>query len=383
MDAMTPFKLGHRPGLDGLRGMAVLFVLADHLTIYIWGDRFFNGGYVGVDLFFVLSGFLISSLLIEQMQKTGTIRFGTFYARRARRLLPALYTMLALSIVVWRLVPYAHVTNSTGGELRGLVAISAYVGNWGGLLPLQGGAYGVGQTWSLGIEEQFYLLWPLLLFGLYRLARPRLTGAVLTVVAAGSVFAMWLVARLTPGTAEAVLQSECRLFALVIGALLAHVLHAGWRPGRWTQVVGWIGFAVFVYWVHYLNGTASWTEPWGYLTVAVAAAAMILAVLEPRSALHQMMAQRWLRFTGQISYSLYVWHFIVFQVVANTSAARWTGQARVGTALGATLALSLASYYLIEQPILNHTRTLSIKTSWMPQVLMNRVGWSQGAGEAR
>ena len=188
------------PALDGLRAFAVLGVMAYHL-----GLGWASGGYLGVDLFFVLSGFLITSLLVEEWRGTGRIRLGAFWGRRARRLLPALFLVLiAVALYAWLNGRLATV--ATGGaaiDLSGLrddaFATLFYVANWHLVLvhqsyfaqfsapsPLQ-------HTWSLAIEEQFYVIWPLVVVGIYKIAprRWRTVGVTVAVVgAAASAIAM-------------------------------------------------------------------------------------------------------------------------------------------------------------------------------------------------
>ena len=166
----------HLPGLDGLRALAVLGVVAYHLHL-----RFMAGGYLGVDLFFVLSGFLITSLLIEERQSTGGVGFGAFWARRAKRLLPALFVMLVVVSVYVAVtshfqLPGARVLNTS--TLRGdAIATMLYVSNWH-LIATSQGYFNhfafpspLEHTWSLAIEEQFYLVFPFVVVGLVALVR--------------------------------------------------------------------------------------------------------------------------------------------------------------------------------------------------------------------
>jgi len=167
-----PFRLGYRPALDGIRGAAVLAVMLFH-----FGAPFDQGGFLGVDAFFVLSGFLITALLIEEWSRTGGIAFRRFYTRRALRLLPALFAMLLLVTVVVALIAPRDVQEATW---RGTVVTLLYAANWQKVFSSQSVGL-LGHTWSLSIEEQFYVLWPPLLL---LLLRHRLSLHWLTLVAA-------------------------------------------------------------------------------------------------------------------------------------------------------------------------------------------------------
>src|SRR5712664_1012289 len=171
----TTYGLGYRPALDGVRAVAILAVLARH-------SRLLPAGYLGVDIFFALSGFLITSLLSEEYARTGTITLRLFYARRALRLLPALVVLVVVC---------SGTLVATRPEYRPLVLHEAalvlfYVANCAWVIDLPMWIYS--HTWSLGIEEQFYVLWPLALLGLLRAVRdPRASAVLVLVVAAAGV----------------------------------------------------------------------------------------------------------------------------------------------------------------------------------------------------
>ena len=231
----------HLPALNGLRGVAVLGVVAYHLQLG-WA----SGGYLGVDLFFVLSGFLISTLLLEEWNRSGRIDLGAFWARRAKRLLPALF------LVVAALALYLIFNGIFGGPgANGLVDLSGlrgdaiwtllYANNWHLIYahqsyfaqfstpsPLQ-------HTWSLAIEEQFYLVWPLVLVLLLRLARGawRRTGMIITVTL-GVLSAALMAALFNPGVDPSRIYygTDTRLFDLMAGATLAFVAASRPQPSR-------------------------------------------------------------------------------------------------------------------------------------------------------
>ena len=215
--------IGYVPALDGLRALAVMLVLAAHL-----GIPFMHGGVIGVDLFFVLSGFLITGLLLEEQERNGQIHYPAFYARRALRLFPALVLLLPLVGIAAHLSP--EIDKATGDLTTGGIPwVLLYLANWPRATGTQLGLFG--HTWSLAIEEQFYLLWPAALFLLVRKRTdyPRALVVSLSVAALVAVHRAveWLqgagIDRVANGT-------DMRADALLIGCATALALHAGFRP---------------------------------------------------------------------------------------------------------------------------------------------------------
>src|SRR3954471_15007810 len=218
--AAAHYRLGYVPGLDGLRGIAVIAVLLFH-----GGVTWARGGFLGVDMFFVLSGFLITSLLLDERWKTGTVKLSRFWARRARRLLPALLALLAAMAAYATWVPMDSPLPSLR---RDVLATLAYVSNWHFIL--DGGSYfarnappsPLRHTWSLAIEEQFYLLWPLIFIAVAR-GRARLAklGTFIGVGIAASIAAMLLLYH--PGTdaSRVYYGTDTRVHVILIGCGLA------------------------------------------------------------------------------------------------------------------------------------------------------------------
>jgi peptidoglycan/LPS O-acetylase OafA/YrhL len=374
----TPPKPAHVPALDGLRGAAVAAVVAFHLG-------YLEGGYLGVDLFFTLSGFLITRLLIAEHQSTGGIALGAFLGRRARRLMPALLVMLA---------GVALVTNAWGStsdyaKVRGdSLATLGYVANWRSVLadnnywalfsrpsPLQ-------HTWSLAIEEQFYLLWPLIVTGVLvgvvrwrskRSERSERSGGGDSAGAHRSTALSWLLA-ITLGTAAisalaAALAPEgtsgvnriyfgtdTRIASILFGAALALLVarFGEAAPGRQRQALE-VGAAVAVAglgaaWFA-LSGTSGFLYDGGLALCGLAAAVVIAAIShsEP-GVLSRALSLRPLCYLGLISYGIYLWHW---PVITTVTAGRvgFGGLGLTALRLALSLALALLSYYLIEKPI--------------------------------
>ena len=363
----VPLTGRYLPGLDGLRALAIAGVIAYHLG-YGWA----SGGYLGVDLFFVLSGFLITTLLVEEWLSAGTVKLARFWGRRARRLLPALLLMVVTVVV--------FVATQSGGlpidwaGLRGqALATVGYVANWQLLFTHQSYfvqfdvASPLKHTWSLAIEEQFYLVWPLVILGLMRLlskmrrtSQWRTAGLTLTiagaVASAGWMAILWLngasVDRVYYGT-------DTRAFDLLAGATLAMITvgrpqpSAGVRRRLHVAAFGALG-VLAVCWVTagQPNGLP---RPWMFEGgMALCALAGALVVADVRCAepgpLSSFLSLRPIRYVGKISYGLYLWHWPV--IVELTSArTHETGVTLNALRVAVTLAIAVASYHLVEQPI--------------------------------
>lgn len=324
------WRLGRRPGLDGVRGLAIGLVLVTHFTL--GGIK--NGGSVGVTVFFALSGFLITSLLIEERQRTGRVSFRGFYARRARRLLPALIAYLAFWCLAWAFgwSPFYMLP----GEV---FAALFYVANWA--MALGGGmSYPTGITWSLSIEEQFYVLWPLVLLLTRRWPRLQLLLAGAGVVAAVAWrLAMWH----GPGSWWPIYyRTEGHVDSLLVGCLLALVVH------RWPSVLrrtsprlGWAGLAVLA--AVMLEQGDMIKYLWEPFLAAVASCALIASVLVGGSRWLKLAPLRWL---GRRSYALYLWHYPIS--VLSGPDFRWFP---VWVGLVLSLFIAEVSWWLVELPV--------------------------------
>ncbi len=348
--------IGHSRPLDGIRACAVVAVLLFHA-----GLAGLAGGFLGVDAFFVLSGFLITSLLLAERQRYGRIAVGRFWVRRARRLLPALLVVVVATVVAGH---YRLDSDALRLLRTDAYATVAYVANWRmifrgtGYVAATAAPSPLQHAWSLGIEEQFYLLWPLLILGLtawWRIGRARWVLAV--VCAAGAVVSAVLCARLyrPDAMARAYYGTDTRAQALLIGAALAALLVR--RPTARTRrrpvpgVAGWAGVAVTAGLWHYGSDEAAWMYRGG-LTVAALATAAVIAhtVTSPGSVLSRALSLPPLVGLGRISYGVYLWHWPLFTFVTTdaTGLSRWP---LFAVRLAGTLALALLSYYLIEQPV--------------------------------
>lgn len=347
----TRFQLGYRPGLDGLRACAILIVMAGHA--WFPDIRAVNSMalFIGVDLFFVLSGFLITSLLLEEWSDFGRISLKLFYIRRALRLLPALLAVIIVSILFhWLMVSRAAAVDVA---IDGVIALF-YSANWAQALEMGRPHMLLSHTWSLSIEEQFYLLWPITLIFLLKRAgkSPRsLLNWLLLLVFLSVVDRVLLVAagagfeRIRCGT-------DTRADSLLLGCALAAALWSGWRPAR-----TWIRYLVtFAAWLSVFalgilscdnRCTLPFAQYWLYPAVTIFAALIILGlVVAPVGSLNRLLSQPWLVYIGRVSYGLYLWHIPVFRVI---HARFWPRVWEVVIELVVSFALSLLSFYFVEK----------------------------------
>jgi peptidoglycan/LPS O-acetylase OafA/YrhL len=368
-----PVDLTHYSGLDGLRGLAVAAVVLYHA-----GLSWIVGGFLGVELFFVLSGFLITSLLVAEWRRTETIMLGAFWARRARRLLPALLALVAVIGLYYAIAGPDHTIPGLKGDG---IATLFYFGNWhqiasgssyfaatGPVSPLQ-------HTWSLAIEEQFYLVWPLLVLGIMWLAsrRARSDAArvrslrVLLLVsligALASAVEMALLFHGSKGVNRVYYGTDTRAFSLLIGASLAiwRSLRNGTRSGaaeiltarrrRMLDAGAGLALVSLAAGMIFANGSSSWLYPYGFLLTDLAGVALILtAVSRPWAPVSRLLSVTPLRKLGAISYGLYLWHFPLFQWLDEGSTGL-SGTPLLILRLAVALGVSTVSYVVIEQPI--------------------------------
>ncbi len=305
----TP-KSGFRPDIEGLRAVAVVAVLLYHA-----GLTWLPGGFVGVDVFFVISGFLITSLMMREIERDGRLRLASFWARRARRLLPASTLVLLFSAVVTLLWLPVTTRKAFGGDI---IAAAWYVVNWRlGLREVDYLAENVGASpvqhyWSLAVEEQFYLVWPLLITVLVATFPKRRRLALLLGIAAVSIVSFvyaldFSVAR--PGLAF--FFSTTRVWELGVGALLAIAYPVLRRLPRLVRLsLGWVGLALIAVGILTLDGSTTWPGTATLLPVLGTAAAILggaggLA----RRGVGRVLSLGPAVWIGGISYSLYLWHW--------------------------------------------------------------------------
>ncbi|WP_370616620.1 acyltransferase family protein [Mumia sp. Pv 4-285] len=342
------------PGLDGVRAVAVLLVVLFHVA-----PAWLPGGYVGVDVFFVLSGFLITTVLMEDAARAQHFDLPSFWVRRARRLVPAATLMIvvvaALTLVVGR---------DTGAGLRWQVLGGlTWTSNW--FQVAQGWAYAeqgeppvLNHLWSLGIEEQFYVVWPALLaLGLLVMSRRRLAGAML---ALALVSAALMGATYDAGDpTRAYVGTDTHVFGLLIGGALAlakvpHLLRSDRSPpARRTRLVmtglGVTGLGVVVAYAVLVSWSGPVTYRGGLLVASLASGAVVVAAAN-RTAFAAALSLAPLRWVGARSYGIYLWHWPLIVLATRIAPPDRAVEAGV-LAVGASVAVAAASYRFVEMPM--------------------------------
>ena len=341
-------------GLDGLRAVAVLAVVFYHLNVG-WA----SGGLLGVGVFFVLSGYLITDLLLAEREREGAIALGRFWLRRARRLLPALWVMLVV-VTLW----IVFLDPSQLGGIRGaLLAALLYFSNWWyafqhvSYFASFGAPSPLGHLWSLAVEEQFYLVWPLLLMLALRVVHRRWLLAGLLV--AGAVASAWAMAALfQPGSDPTRVYegTDTRAFQLLIGASLAIVWPSRRLTGslsalrrRGLDALGGVGLAVIVVMVMDTNEYQTLLYRGGMVILSLATVAVIAALAHPAALLGRILGAPPLRWIGVRSYGIYLWHYPI--IVLTTPVDSTPGPALALLQLGATVAVAGLSWHFVEEPI--------------------------------
>ena len=347
-------RLGHVPALDGVRGYAVLIVMISHVHVLIPKDdvtglgpldAWINGGYLGVDIFFVLSGFLITALLLQENDRNGQVFFGRFYGRRALRLLPALYFMLLCHAT------YTLLTDQPWGpERESIKAAVLYYFNWLIVTDLNDVVAGLNHLWSLAVEEQFYVIWPAVLVGLLTLGRKAVIAGV---IAGGIVLVAVHRTRLwEDGTTwlELVVRTDTRADGLLIGALLAFLWRYGLTPRRGVDIAAWLALGGLVVYQCTVDANSGFAQTIGTTLFATLVAVILLAILQGTWAPVRVIGHPWLRAVGVVSYGLYLWHFPVFYAVARYGGT-WNEVVRAAVGLALAAAFTLLSWYGLERPL--------------------------------
>ena len=353
------------PGLDGLRGIAVLAVIIYHADISALA-----GGFLGVDVFFVLSGFLITNLLLEELTRTNTIDRANFYLRRIRRLLPALLLVLIASVLVSGL----FVMDAAHQVRRDLPWAITFVLNWSYLFFEQSYFVNISRPpllqhlWSLSIEEQFYVIWPLLLIGLFKLPLGRITPrqkiftVSLFLALASTAWMIYLSISngfpLPNDPSRVYFGSDTHAMGLLIGCATA----ALWRserlskrltPERATAMngLGWLSLAGIAYFFIFVGEFNEWLYRGGFLVLAIITAALIVIIAHPGLKFGARLGNPVLKWFGDRSYGIYLWHWPVFVLLRTGIDVQWPEPVIFIAKIAIVLIISDFSYRLVELPI--------------------------------
>ena len=349
-------RLGTVPELDVLRGVAVVLVIIAHVWIiwpsWVLSDQLTGGGFLGVDLFFVLSGFLITALLLGEHDATGRIGIGAFYWRRVVRLVPALWLLLAAHLVFAEIDGYPPFGRSDW-EWRSIGASASFVMNWHVLWnPLQ--AADLTPLWSVAIEVQFYLVWPLVTAALLARSRSRpvVIGSLLALLAAVSARRLWLFE--SDGWEAAYLRSDSHVDGLVLGALVACAWIRGWTPAHLPRWLLWVSAAGGAALVTQLRADERITYAGGTTTYLVLCALAVLVLVTDPRPLGNPLARAG-ALLGRVSYGVYLWHFPVLWAVTRDGT-HLSNLERSLLAAAITAAGVTVSRYGVELPLLRRAR---------------------------
>ena len=353
-------EMGYLPGLDGLRAVAIIGVLLYHA-----GIDWMPGGFLGVDVFFVISGFLITSLILEEYDRSGRVNFTKFYLGRARRLLPAVAVMLiAVGLAV--LIVYQDALSAFREDA---LATVFYVNNWWYIFVDQSYFESVGRPpllkhlWSLSVEEQFYLIWPAFALLLMRSGgRPLVRRLALVLAIASTVWMAVLSIRngypVDADPSRAYFGTDSHSMGLLVGAALATM----WRPGRLSTHIprlaqliitgiGVASLAAVIGFYLFVGEFTPWLYRGGFLALAFFTTALIAAVTHPASFLGPALGTGILRYIGRRSYGIYLWHWPIFMVTRPGIDVEWSEPVTFVVRIALTLVIAELSYRLVEMPI--------------------------------
>lgn len=353
--------MGYLPGLDGIRALAVIGVLLYHADL-----AWIPGGFLGVDVFFVLSGFLITSLILEEFDRSGRIDFATFYLGRARRLLPPLVLLLAVVAVA-----AAFFFRDAAAQVRAdTIASIFYVNNWWYILNESSYFEFIGRPpllkhlWSLAVEEQFYLVWPAIAFLIVRRAGRR--GVRIVAIALAVLSTAWMITLSVQNgfpeyadPSRAYFGTDSHAMGLLIGAALA----TAWRPGRLKADLtpgaralitgtGVVALLIVVWFFVFVGEFTPWLyRSGGFLVLSVVVAVLIAMATHPASPLGGWLGTQPWRYIGQRSYGLYLWHWPIFMVTRPQLDVPLDGIPLLTLRLALTFGLAELSFRFVEMPI--------------------------------
>jgi peptidoglycan/LPS O-acetylase OafA/YrhL len=350
---------GYLPALDGLRAISVVAVLLYHADM-LW----IPGGFLGVEVFFVISGYLITMLLVREHTSTSTISLGSFWLRRARRLLAAVYALLAtVSLVV--LLFYREDASKLAGQVW---AALTYVTNWFLIVSDQSYFAAVERPpvfqhlWSLAIEEQFYLVWPVIVLGLLTVFRRRALPIAAVITAAAIASLVWMAVLFEPAVdpSRVYYGTDTRASGLLLGAALAML----WKPGHeWRgddeiktvtlDLAGLTSLAVIAWCLWSIEEMDAFLYQGGFAVLSVATCVAIAASVHPGTVLGRLLGVPALVWVGKRSYSLYLWHWPIFVYTRPEIDQPLTTYPTLVVRLALTVLVAELSYRFIEVPIRN------------------------------
>lgn len=346
------------PALDGLRGIAIIAVMLFHA----WA-QLLPGGYIGVDIFFVLSGFLITSVLIREYKQVGMINLKNFYIRRLLRLSPALLLLL-LTFVIYSYI-FLERVKITQNLTDSLIALF-YLSNWARAFQIHPPDL-LGHTWSLSIEEQFYILWPITLLRILSVCRSPMKAFSLVVLMA---LCAWLFRSYLASSGYSIERLynglDTRADALLIGCALGIALSSNILLNRqkiWLQIlklavpISVLGLSLVMLKVDWRNWHLYY---WLFFVVDVFAGVLILDIfMSPNSSVKCLLETKWLVWVGSISYGLYLWHYPIYRTL---QAMHYSSPVVLILGSIITFVVAICSYYFVERPVLRLKKNFQSNT---------------------
>jgi peptidoglycan/LPS O-acetylase OafA/YrhL len=355
------------PGLDGLRGIAVLAVIIYHADVSL-----LVGGFLGVDVFFVLSGFLITSLLIDELTKTNTVDRARFYMRRIRRLMPALFLVLFFSVLVSGL----FVLDAAYHVRRDLPWATTFVLNWSYLFFEQSYFVNISRPpllqhlWSLSVEEQFYVIWPIVLVGLYKVKIGKLSPRI-KIFIASSVLAIastaWMV-HLSVANGFPIPNDPSRVYfgtdTHAMGLLVGCAAAALWRSDRLNvkltpdraaamNGLGLLSIAGLAYFFLYVSELNEFLYRGGFLVLSILTVILVVIAAHPGLKFGQRLGNPVLKWFGDRSYGIYLWHWPIFVLMRTGIDIQWSDPVAFVVKIAIVLVIADLSYRYVEMPIRN------------------------------
>ena len=345
-------QLKYRPELDGLRGVAILGVMAFHAHA-----SFMSGGYIGVDIFFVLSGFLITSLLISEYDRYGSVSLKNFYMRRVLRLAPALIVLLLVFCLASFLFLRGPKANSN--YIDSLISLF-YLSNWARAFSLHPPDY-LGHTWSLSIEEQFYIVWPILLLIFLRFFNSRKLIVLIAISIALLAWILRVYLYIKGATMERLYNGlDTRADALMVGCAIGVAYSSGIFNKKdfkliLSRIIVFLSpisvlILLFLFTCAKPDSYGSYMSQFGFFTVELLTATIVIDIMVNKvSFIKRILATKVLVWIGTISYGLYLWHYPIYRVMFSLEMSKI-----VIITIGSLIAFTVAalSYYLMEKPII-------------------------------
>ncbi|AQY50999.1 peptidoglycan O-acetyltransferase [Listeria weihenstephanensis] len=374
MERSTRYKRKYVPSIDGLRALAVIAVIAYHLS-FGWA----SGGFLGVDVFFVLSGYLITNILLSEWEKNERIDLKKFWLGRFRRLIPAVYLMIVVVVV------FAVIFNRPLlATLRGDATASfLYLSNWWFIFhnvsyfDSFGMASPLKNLWSLAIEEQFYIIWPLFIFGALKfIKKPKNILRIILIAALASAVLMAILYSPDADPSRVYYGTDTRAFGLLLGGALAFV----WPFTRLSpnipkqgkiavNVAGTASVLIFIICVATVNEYDSFLYRGGMFLIAINSIVMIATIAHPASYLSKIFSFKPLRWIGMRSYGIYLWHYPIITLTTPITDVGTPNLLRATLQVAATLLIAEVSYRFIETPIRKNGFIAYIKSFRLTELL--------------